>query len=81
MADALTAARLAALPSEVRLPLAGALAVGDDEQAKRAAEEVRVHDGPLAEALRQALEQCRLDELLGLLEQAERGDGERGTRA
>jgi predicted ATPase/signal transduction histidine kinase/DNA-binding LytR/AlgR family response regulator len=81
MADALTAARLAALPSEVRLPLAGALAVGDDEQAKRAAEEVRAHDGPLAEALRQALEQCRLDELLGLLEQAERGDGERGTRA
>lgn len=70
--DALTASRLASLAPDLRHPLAQALQRGDDEEAKAAAEQIRAHDAPLADALKRALDQCRLDELVSLLEQAAR---------
>jgi CheY-like chemotaxis protein len=70
--DVLTVARLAALPRTLREPLATARAGGDDEAARAAAEAVRAHDAPLADALDRAVRQYQFDDLLSLL-----GDGER----
>ncbi|MBL8112836.1 MAG: response regulator [Acidobacteria bacterium] len=67
--DVLTAVRLAALPRTLREPLAAALAGGDDEAARAAAEAVRAHDAPLADALDRAVRQYRFDDLLSLLEE------------
>jgi len=69
--NVLTVARLAALPRALREPLRAALAGGDDEAARAAAEVVRAHDGPLADALDGALHQYRFDDLLSLLEQVD----------
>lgn len=69
----LTSERLASLPEESRARLMAALAIGDDEAASRVVDDVRGHDGPLAETLDAEIRECRFDRLLRLLEGIHRG--------
>jgi two-component system sensor histidine kinase/response regulator len=70
--DAVSSARLRALPEAMRRELLAALSAGDDLGAQRAIDRFPGADGVLVAELRQMLKDLRLDELLGMLEEVTR---------